>query len=1523
MSKGTAQVSEQAYGADDEFDESLDIAVIGMAGRFPSAGSVAEYWHNLKAGVHSLTRFTDEELEACGVDAATREDPGFVRAGYVLEESRAFDAAFFGYSPREAELMDPQHRVLLECAWAAMESSGHNPERYDGLIGIYAGAGNNTYQLRNIASQADAQALLASKQTLLGNRSDFLSSRVAYKLGLEGPSVNVQSACSTSLLAVAQACQALLSYQCDMALAGGVSVDDTRRDGYLYREDGILSPDGYCRTFDARAQGTVGGDGAGVVVLKRVKDAIDDKDHIHAVIKGFAVNNDGARRAGFTAPSAISQARAISTALTSADVTAQSIRYVEVHGTATLLGDPIEFAALMSAFDGVPAANCALGSVKTNIGHLDSAAGVAGLIKTVLAVEYGQIPPSLHFENANPRIRLAGSPFYVNTELRPWPSDDGPRRAGVSSFGLGGTNVHVIVEQAPPTAEAVPSDAEQLLMLSARTIDALDRATDRLADHIRDHPGQRLEDIAFTLTHGRKNFAFRRVLVAASVQDALENLDARDSGRLLTSTAPDLPDRATAFMFTGFGSQFPGMARELYEQEEAFRSALDQCAHHLRPLLGQDIRPLIFDDAANPKSRAGLRQLLRPQPSDHPIARPRLGHPAVFALEYALVKLWAAWGVEPAAMIGHSLGEYVAACVAGVFSLPDALRLVAERARLIEEFGEGAMLAVPLAEEAVRGYMNDEVWVAAVNGPRTCVLSGTGEAIERVARELAGRGVATRDLMTGHAFHSPLLDPLVKPYAALVGSVTLNAPSRPFVSNVTGTWITAEAATDPEYWARHLRHTVRFADGLAELWAVPDIALVELGPAPTLTPDALQHPAAASLQDRIVVSTLPSPLLGQSDRASMLNAVGRLWLTGRRIGFPAGERAGRRTALPTYPFERRTYWLERGRPSAGQMDAHRRGGSLPSWFYIPSWRRLGAARRDRSVDPAAQRWLIFLDEDGVGRHLADRLESLGATVITVAAGSEWGRPGERRYEAAPGRPEDLRKLAAALRDDGSVPDRVVHCWSVGGDAEWGSRSEDVRELLCRAFDSLVHWAQATEADLMTRAQRWDIVSTGVCSVVGDEPLYPPKAALQGLCKVLVQEYPSLDCVHLDLRADALGNVAVSAGHVLDELLASTGEQTRALRGQHRWAPAHLPSGLPDHGAPPVRQDGVYLITGGLGRIGLLVAHALAQRSRVRLVLLGRTGLPPRENWHDARHPAGTRAAIRAVLAMEELGSRVMPVSADVSDPRAMRAVKERVLREFGPINGVVHCAGTTGAPAHRSIAELGSLETSWHFGPKLYGAYVLDEILVGQRVDFAVICSSISAVLGGLGLAAYAAANAALDAFAYRYHSSDRPWMSVNWEAWLFSDEERSTSGAAVRELALTPDEGRQIFETLLQAAPLPQIAVSTGDLSRRQELWSRPVNAAPTAGRRHERPHLRNAFVAPHGRTESRIAEIWQDLLGMDKVGVHDNFFELGGSSLLGLQVVHWLRHELGVAVPLTIVYEGPTVHTLAALVDGIKGAQ
>ncbi len=882
-------------GADDPVQ---GIAIVGMACRFPGSADVDEFWRALRAGKEAVTFFSEEELRSAGVDPALLENPHYVRAKGVLAGVDLFDAEFFGFSPREAELTDPQQRLFLECAWTALEDAGHDPASYPGTIGVYAGAGWTSYLLFNLATQSGLLESDAGHQTLLGNDKDNLTTRVSYKLDLHGPSVAVQTGCSTSLVATALACQSLLSYHCDVALAGGVSVT-VPQTGYLHRAGGILSPDGHCRAFDARAQGTVIGSGAGVVVLKRLEEAIAEGDHIYAVIKATAINNDGALKAGYTAPSVEGQTKCIVEAHALAGVSPGSITYVEAHGTGTALGDPIEVAALTRAFREGTSANgfCALGSVKTNLGHLDAAAGVAGLIKTALALQHREIPPSLHFESPNPQIDFAGGPFYVRATLAPWETGGTPRRAGVSSFGLGGTNAHAVLEEAPAPAPSRHDGSPQLLILSARTEEALESATTRLARHLREHPELELADVAHTLRVGRKGFAHRRFLICRDTGEAVRALEERDPG-CVSSHVPDTGDRPVAFMFTGQGAQYVDMARELYDGEPAFRGPVDHCLGLLASRHGIDLRPLLYpadehrEDAARQLAETGNAQ------------------PALFVVEYALARMWTSWGIAMHAAIGHSIGEYVAATLAGVLALEDALALVALRGRLMQGLPRGAMLAVPLSAGEVAPLLGPNLSLAAINQPSSCVVSGPPDAIAAMRRELEAREVECQPLHTSHAFHSHMMDPMLAPFRERLRQLRLRPPRVPYVSNLTGTWITVAEATDPEYWVRHVREPVRFADGLRTLLAADGPVLLEVGPGRTLTRFAQRHPDRGP--EQLVVASLRHPHDESSDLAFLRDTLGRLWLSGVRVDWPAvsRDRRHRRVRLPTYPFERQRYWIE-------------------------------------------------------------------------------------------------------------------------------------------------------------------------------------------------------------------------------------------------------------------------------------------------------------------------------------------------------------------------------------------------------------------------------------------------------------------------------------------------------------------------------------------------------------------------------------------------------------------------------------
>jgi phthiocerol/phenolphthiocerol synthesis type-I polyketide synthase E len=858
----------------DQFE--FEVAVVGLSGRFPGARTVDQFWERLCEGAELISVFSDGDS---------------VKAEAVLDDVELFDASFFGFTPREAETLDPQHRIFLEESWAALENAGYNSESYHGRIGVFAGESLNSYFLHNIYPNRKLLDSLGASQVIIANDRDYLTTQVSFRLHLKGPSLSIQTACSTSLVAVHLACQSLLNRECDMALAGGVSVSVPQGAGGNYQEGGIISPDGHCRAFDAKARGTVKGSGAGVVVLKRLADALNDRDTIHAVIKSSAINNDGATKVGFTAPSIEGQASVIEEALALASIELETIGYVEAHGTGTALGDPVEIAALTQAFrTGTEARGfCPIGSVKTNIGHLDAAAGVASLIKTVLALEHKQIPPSLNFEQPNPNIDFANSPFFVNTELRRWDTNEIPRRAGVSSFGIGGTNAHVVLEEAPANESFESSSSPQLLVLSARTQNALVQARTNLATHLEKHPELDLADVAYTLSAGRKSFEHRLAVVCR------DRADLDDRARVFTG-ATQYEKRPVAFMFPGQGAQYVGMGRTLYEREPVFKSELDHCAELLQSSLGVDLREIIYANDLPPEEAAAR------------LADTRFAQPALFAVEYALAKLWIEWGIVPQAMIGHSIGEYVAACLAGVFSLEDALRLVAARGEIMQRLPRGAMLAVSLTPTEAELCLKEQVSLAAINSPSLCVLSGTIEAIDGLERRLANDGVICRRVHTSHAFHSVMMEPALEEFTEVVRSVERHAPQIPYLSNVTGKWITDAQAIDPSYWARHLREAVQFSAGVTELLNDPAIVLLEVGPGQTLGTLAAQQPAF----NRVALASLRPPKGEHSEIEFLLKTVGRLWLAGVGIDWSRfyADQPRRRVPLPPYPFERRRYWID-------------------------------------------------------------------------------------------------------------------------------------------------------------------------------------------------------------------------------------------------------------------------------------------------------------------------------------------------------------------------------------------------------------------------------------------------------------------------------------------------------------------------------------------------------------------------------------------------------------------------------------
>jgi acyl transferase domain-containing protein len=1448
---------------DSQAHTGLEVAIIGMAGRFPGAPDIDAFWKNLTGGVESITRFDAADLAAQGVPQEVIDAPDFVAAGAPVADSDRFDAEFFGYSPREAEILDPQHRLFLECAWHALEAAGYAGDKR-GAVGVYASAGMNGYLL-NLYANTDIRKNVSPYELFIANDKDFLATRASYKLDLKGPSLTVQTACSSSLVAVHLAVQALLAGECDMALAGGVAL--SRQQGYRALEGSILSSDGHCRAFDARSDGTVTGNGVGIVVLKRLEDALASGDHIDAVIRSTAINNDGGLKASFTAPQVDSQADVIKAALAAADVDADSIGYVEAHGTGTTLGDPIEIAALASAFRHQTDRNtyCALGSVKTNIGHLDTAAGIAGLIKTALMLRHRRLVPTLHFEQPNPQIDFAKSPFFVNTVSRDWPTGHSPRRAGVSSFGIGGTNAHVILEEAPTRLTEANGDAavETLLPLSARSPASLAKLSQSLAAALVGPDTPALGDLATTLVEGRRHFRHRRFVVASNVTDAASSFGATADRSVATED-----DLRPVLLFPGQGSQYPGMAHSLYARFPAFREAFDACCAQLDGLLGFDFRTWIFKDGSD-------------------IRQTRLAQPALFAIEYALGRLWMTLGVQPWALHGHSVGEYVAACLADVFDLETALRLVVERGRLMQAAPAGAMLAVMHGDRPIESWLNADLALAASNAPGLSVLAGPDHAICDLEQRLKADGTVGRRLQTSHAFHSPMMTDAAEAFAQILSSVTLRPPQLAMISNLTGTWLTDAQATDHDYWKRHLLGTVRFEEGTRTLLSQSRLLFIEAGPGGTLGQLIGHH-------DPDAVRIVAGLRQGDQELAAFLSGVGQVWQSGIDIDWQVlSQGSGRRVPLPGYAFERERYWVEPDRvtvpqPAHPSQTSQQRTGPN-QWFYRPSWHRQAGT----PLVQGRQRWLV-LGDGNLGRAFAQAMERSGGDVYRVLTAPAFAEPDYRCFTLQAHEPNDHLMLIEALRERDAMPDQIVFMWPL----------EDTLASLgetapARTLQNLIEALAAKPQPL-----RLTVVTNGAFDVTGTETLAPQHAIIRGLLDVACQEYAWLEGRLIDLDPSDKEPVAAIAARLESELK-FTPEKLVAWRGRHRWVPDHLPQPVPETDRSRLlRPGGVFVVAGWLADgLGQAWIEGLSSLSGARIARLQQTGARRLEPVEDEDN---------------------LDCSIDCTDVSTFAAALRKVRDKWGRIDGVFLSMPmsnpSTSAPLPLLRNDYWDNNEATHIAPLKALAAAID----GLQVGFCCVQSSLSSVLGGIGLAAYAGVHHFIDGFtAARDRESVTPWFAINWDR-LRNSEAAEGQVQRFREghddAALTIEEAWGCTRRILQQGLRGQTIISRTDLAFRQmrAMEREAADSTQTAPSAHRRPDLPTPFASPQTQTEATVTAILQELLGIDRIGIDDDFFALGGHSLMAVRAIAQLRSAFPVNVEMReLLFEHPTARGIAAAID------
>ncbi len=1456
--------------------ETHQVAIVGLAGRFPGADNPDQLWLNLRDGVESIVFPSDAELLAAGVPAWLLADPAYVRAVACAPDVENFDAQFFGYTPKDARTCDPQIRMFLETAHAALENAGYDPYSCPGSVGVYGTTGTNRYMDLHLGCAEDASGTAGFAFSVL-NYTDYLASTVSYKLGLRGPAITLATACSSSLVAVHLACQALRNGECDSAVAGGSEVELPLGHGYLWREGDPMSRDGHVRPFDLRASGTVFGTGVGVVVLKRLADALADHDTVLAVIRGSAINNDGSDKAGFSAPSITGQALMLTEAMTMADVSPADVSYIECHATATQLGDPIEIAALDRAYRALQprgtAEPCLIGSVKGNIGHLGHAAGVVSLIKVVLSLRHAQIPATVNFTEPNPKLQLGRTPFRVAGELRPWPrTAGGSRCAGVSAFGIGGTNAHVIVEEGPrqplPLAESRP----RIVVWSAKSDQAERAYRDRLRLHLKSQRDELFAPAVSTLQDGRRAYSIRRALVAAS---ARESAAALGSGLDVIEGSADC--REIAFMFPGQGSQRTGMGAGLCRADPVFREALDE-VFGLFEAHGTALRADWLNGA------------------DDRIADTRVAQPLLFSVEYALARMLSAWGIQPGALLGHSLGELTAAAVAGVFALPDAVALVRARAAAMGCAPAGGMLAIELQAEDLETRLPPELSVAVVNGPNQTVVAGPVSGIEAFQRVLAGQRIRCRRLRTSGAFHSPLMATASTELESALDGVHCGSPSIPLYLATQGRAVTGGEASSHGYWATQVAAPVRFDRALDALLAGSGRIVLEVGPGDALSVIARSHPAGGS---SAFVPVLPYATGDVDDELSQaLRAAGRVWADGHDLHWQAvrGCETVRRVPLPGYQYQRSRCWAEL-RSAAGPphdpapvSGPSARTPSVAGQFSIVCWREEPPAPHGQPP-PEADCLLLAPADPAACLPVVVSVQRAGLRPVIVQPGPRYGQAAGG-FTVRPGNAADLSRVLAAIAEQGIRPPLLVHALAAAPaepvtlanvDAQLG---QSLYSLLALLQAGAQHAAGGHQPAVL-------VITSGSADVTGAEPVNPAKAALHGFARSVIRDAPHLACRLIDITAPDEAELAA-------EITQWQQHAVVAIRGSRRWTPCHAPFEASQPGAEParvIRRRGAYLLTGGLGGFGMAVARGLADTGmQPQLALLSRRGLP-------AEATDDRSARLRDQIAeMEAFGARVLVIACDVADRRALRRALDEATIAFGPLHGVVHMAGNGGdgvlawqtAPQAGKALARGVREI---LAAKVHGTLALAQALAGRPpLDFFVCFSGGAATDGEPGDAGQAAAAAFQDAYALGLRGTGVPALTIRTAAGYghHGEEQRIEPRHAVRTLC-----------TLLRSRHPGQVLVEHGQ------------SGEPASPRPADEPALASnggppGVTAAGGNFEERMTALWAEVIGDPQIDPDADFFELGGSSLTAVSLLAGITREFGIEVPVAKLFGHPTIRSL-----------
>ncbi|MFY9074802.1 beta-ketoacyl synthase N-terminal-like domain-containing protein [Malaciobacter mytili] len=1515
-------------------DMSMDVAIIAMAGKFPGANNIQELWDNLCQKVDVRQEFSNEELKLFTKDINQIDKDDFIKKGYAIKDVDKFDAKFFNLTSKQAKMLDPQHRLFLEIAWQGLESAGYALTENSQHIGVYAGANFNNY-IFNIGEHFEMRDIDAYFDAMINNDKDYLTSKVAYHLNLTGPAISIQTSCSTSLAAIAMAYQALLDFQCDMAIAGGVGLNIPQERGYRYYKEGGLSKDAACHSFDKDASGVIHGNGLAVVILKRLEDALKDRDNIIAVIKGATINNDGNKKVAYFTPSVEGQREVISETLSVANVDSKDIHYIEAHGPGTPVGDPIEFKAICQAYGIDNSKNynktCALGSIKSHIGHLGAASGVAGLINASLILKNRKIPAMMHYKKINPEINIENSPFYINTKLKDLDSSyPEVLNAAISSFGIGGTNVHLILQSAPKVEykNRIWEDSCYLFPISAKNEKALHSQIKQLSNYLLNNKNQSLLDISYTLQQRRQHFSYRGFIVAKNYEDLQKKLQLERIHKNQILTASDNKTPCIVFMFSGVGEQYINMGYDLYLYQKVFKDTIDKCAHLAQKYLdGIDIREVLYP---NNKAVIQAKKLIQ---------KTEIALTILLSVEYALVKQLEYYGVVPNEMIGHSLGEYCAALVSEVFTLEQALSLVAFRGKLIQSCEAGAMLVVNKDTSKLKEILPQKLSLAVINAPQLNMISGPTLEIEKFEHKLKSSNISYSKLPGNRAGHSSTLDPILDEFETFINTMDLKKPKIPFISNVTGDWISEEEAISAKYWRKHLRQTVQFHKGLSLLINQKKTIFIEIGAGRGLTTIAKRHPEAS--RSLCAYSTMRSNNKKIDDNTVLYELLGSLWLEQYKINWETLTpfEHCRLVDIPTYAFDRESYWLDRTFIKRNNASVEKRE-DVNTWFYTPSWLKLEANHQNDLKDEI-KNYIIFSPNNKLLYKISNYLQLNHNNIICINYGEMYQKIDEQNYIINANQTEDYNRLFEDLSHYFNKSLCIIHGWML--EKMNSFLNEDLNSFynsntqVLGYYSVLAIMRVLTKYNLITKT-RLVILSNQLYNIIGEEELSPNKSTLLGPCKVIPYEFPELDFIHLDIDEKSFTN-EVAFDSLINDIVSYKPKDkylSLAYRNGIRWKPYYYPLSTDfiknkSQQSLNIKNNGIYLITGAFGGIGSIASKYLVSKSQdITLILVSKTALPPKKEWENylkEQKDKNICNRIRQVQFLESKGAKVFTYALDISDKKSMTKLQKDINKNIGYVNGIIHAAGVVGG----GLIQLEkSIKFHDNLNAKVVGTKLLYYLFANDNLNFILLCSSLGSLVGALGQVENTSANSFLDAFSQTFSKNitSTKIMTINWDYWLevgmilqLADRHKQITGDEIT-IGILPNEGEKCFSILLNLLSMSNIVVSTADIHHLLKLRSKATHKAleifentNIIKQNSEERTTFTPYVAARNSLEQVLVLLWENRLGV-KIGINDNFFELGGDSMIALPLMADMRDALHFDLPIQSLFNEQNIASIATFI-------